>query len=117
MLEKKASDKAELDQKVLLNVNELILPYLENLKRRKLKPKERLCIDIIESNLKSIISPLMNNLSDELIKLTPAEIQVIDLIKRGQSTKEIAKLMNLATSTIDTHRNNIRKKLGLKKEM
>ena len=56
----------------------------------------------------------MHNLSSKLIKLSPTEIQVIDLIKRGKTTKEIAKTMNLATSTIDTHRNNIRKKLDLK---
>ncbi len=114
LLEKRESDKAELDKKVLVNINELILPYLEKLKASKLKPRERLYIDIIESNLNSVISPFMNNLSAKFIQLTPTEIQVIDLIKRGKSTKEIAKMMNLATSTIDTHRNNIRKKLGLK---
>ena len=114
LLEKRESDKAELNKKVLVNINELILPYLEKLKASKLEPKERLYVDIIESNLNSIISPFMNSLSAKLIKLSPTEIQVIDLIKRGKSTKEIAKMMNLATSTIDTHRNNIRKKLGLK---
>lgn len=78
------------------------------------RSKEKAYIDIIESNLNSILSPFMHNLSSKLIRLSPTEIQVTDLIKRGQTTKEIAKTMNLATSTIDTHRNNIRKKLGIK---
>jgi hypothetical protein len=34
--------------------------------------------------------------------------------KRGKTTKEIAEFLNLATSTIDTHRNHIRKRLGIK---
>ncbi|MBW2739323.1 MAG: helix-turn-helix transcriptional regulator [Deltaproteobacteria bacterium] len=48
------------------------------------------------------------------LKLTPAEIQVIDFIKHGKTTKEIAQFLNLAISTIDFHRSNIRKKLGIK---
>jgi DNA-binding CsgD family transcriptional regulator len=47
-------------------------------------------------------------------KLTPTEIQITNLVKRGKTTKEIAEFLNLATSTIDTHRNHIRKKLGIK---
>ena len=114
VLEKRESDKAKLGEKVSINVNELVLPYLEKLKMGNFRSKEKAYIDIIESNLNSILSPFMHNLSSKLIRLSPTEIQVIDLIKRGQTTKEIAKTMNLATSTIDTHRNNIRKKLGIK---
>jgi PAS domain S-box-containing protein len=114
LLKKRDLDKAKLGEKVLLNVNELILPYLEKLKMKSMSNKEKVYFDIIESNLNNIISPFMHNLSSKLIKLSPTEIQVIDLIKRSKTTKEIAITMNLATSTIDTHRNNIRKKLGLK---
>ena len=81
---------------------------------RNLKHKEKVYIEIIESNLNNVISPFMHNLSAKLIKLSPTEIRVIDFIKHGKTTKEIAKTMDLATSTIDTHRNNIRKKLGIK---
>ena len=45
--------------------------------------------------------------------LTPTEVQVIHLIRQGKKTKEIAQCLNIATSTIDFHRNNIRKKIGL----
>jgi DNA-binding CsgD family transcriptional regulator len=34
--------------------------------------------------------------------------------KLSKTKKEIAKFMNLATSTIDTHRNHIRKKFSIK---
>jgi DNA-binding CsgD family transcriptional regulator len=45
----------------------------------------------------------------------PTEMQVINLIRQGKTTtKEIADTMNLATSTIDFHRNKIRKKIGIK---
>ncbi|UCG06885.1 MAG: PAS domain S-box protein [Desulfobacterales bacterium] len=114
LLKQRETDKAELEERVLLNINELILPYLEKLKTKVLGDKQKAYVEIISSNLNDIVSPLMRSLSTKLIKLSPTEIQVINLIKQGKTTKEIAKTMNLATSTIDFHRNNIRKKLGIK---
>ena len=50
------------------------------------------------------------------LKFTPSEIQVSNLIKQGQTTKEIADYLNLSPRTVDFHRNKIRKKLGLNNE-
>jgi PAS domain S-box-containing protein len=114
LLAKREEDKIELEEKVLLNTKLMISPYLGKLKnRRRLGTKEKAYIDIIESNLNEIISPFIRSISDKFFKLTPTEMQVINLIKQGKSTKEIAETMNLASSTIDFHRNNIRKKIGI----
>jgi PAS domain S-box-containing protein len=114
LLEQRQTDKAELEERVLLNIKELILPYLEKLKTKDLRDKQKAYVDIINSNLNDIVSPLMRSLSAKLIRLSPTEIQVINLIKQGKTTKEIAETMNLATSTIDFHRSNIRSKFGIK---
>ncbi len=114
LLRQREEDKIELEEKVLLNVRELVLPYLEKLKMKKLGEKQRAYLGIIESNLNDIVSPFVHGLSSKLIKLSPTELQVSNLIKQGNTTKEIAEIMNLATSTIDFHRNNIRKKFGIK---
>jgi PAS domain S-box-containing protein len=114
LLKQREEDKIELGEKVLLNVRELVLPYMEKLKMKKLGEKQRAYIGIIESNLNDIVSPFVHGLSSKLIKLSPTELQVSNLIKQGNTTKEIAEIMNLATSTIDFHRNNIRKKFGIK---
>ncbi|HKI50266.1 MAG TPA: DNA-binding response regulator [Desulfobacteria bacterium] len=44
---------------------------------------------------------------------TPAENKVAGLIKQGMRTREIALRLKLAPSTIDLHRKNIRKKMGI----
>lgn len=45
--------------------------------------------------------------------LTAKELRVVDLIRRNASSKEIAQMMNISTRTVETHRENIRRKLGL----
>ena len=114
LLKKRDEDKLGLEEKIAGNVKELIFPYLEKLKRANFGNREKTFLEIIEANLDAIISPFERTLSSKFIKLTPAEIQVANLIKLGKTSKEIAALSNLSFKTIEFHRNNIRTKLGLK---
>ena len=43
-------------------------------------------------------------------RLTPRERQVLDLIGRGKTTKEIATILNLSTGTVGNHRKSICRK-------
>ena len=49
--------------------------------------------------------------------LTAREIEIISLIKKGDTSKEIAAILNLSAKTVDVHRYNILKKLNLKKSV
>jgi len=44
---------------------------------------------------------------------TPKELKVATLTRAGKTSKEIAMVMGVAPSAIDTHRKHIRKKLGI----
>jgi DNA-binding CsgD family transcriptional regulator len=79
-----------------------------------LPEKEKAFVNIVESNLKDIMSPFARSLSSKYLGLTPSEIQVANLIKQGKTTKDIAELMNLSPRTIEFHRDNIRNKLDIK---
>ena len=113
LLKYREQDKIELEEKVLVNFKELILPYIEKLKMTDLKNRQKVYLEMVENNLKEIISPFMRNLSSKYQDLTPMEIQVAGLVKEGKTTKDIAELLSRSYRAIEFHRNNLRKKIGL----
>ena len=115
LLKRRDNDKTELEEKILVNVKQLVIPLLEAVKKRRLNPEQMGYLDMLESNLNSIISPFLRNLSTKYVNLTPTEIRVAYFIKEGKTTKEIAEVMALSPRTIETHRKKIRTKLGLAK--
>jgi PAS domain S-box-containing protein len=116
LLKRRDEDKQELEEKVVVNVKDLILPYLQRLKESGLNPQQMTVAAILESNLREIVSPFVTRLSSRFVNLTPTELKVADFIRGGSTTKEIASLLNLSYNTIMFHRHNIRRKLGLKKK-
>jgi PAS domain S-box-containing protein len=113
LLKRRDEDKTEFEEKTLSNVKELVLPYLERLKRSGLDAKQTAYANILESNLNDIVSPFIHKLSSKYIGLTPTEIQIANLVKEGKTTKEIAEILNSSHRTVEFHRKNIRKKIGI----
>jgi len=114
LLKRREQDKADLEEKVLANVKGFVFPYVEKLNNCRLNDQQMVYLNIIESNLEEIIAPFLHKLSSKYSDLTPSEIKVAGLVKDGKTTKEIAELLNSSTDAIDFHRNNLRKKLGLR---
>ena len=114
--QKKAQEalRNDFEEKILANVKELVLPYIEKLKNSGLYSDQMTLVGILESNTKEIFSPFVTKLSSRFLSLTPAEIKVASLIKDGKTSKEIASLLHASENTIRSHRFHIRSKLDLK---
>jgi DNA-binding NarL/FixJ family response regulator len=52
--------------------------------------------------------------ADGLSSLSARELQVLELLRTGKTTKEIAVLLHLSSRTVDIHRANMKKKLKLR---
>ena len=114
LMNQRDEDKQEIEEKLQTNMRDLVMPYLRKLKRLNLDGRSKNYLDILESNLNEVLSPFMKNLQSSFNHLTPQEMQIISLIKKGKKTKEISEMLNASTKTIATHRNNLRKKLNLR---
>ncbi len=114
LLKQREEDKLELEKKVLNNVKDLVLPYVEKLKNSRLRPKDKTLVEIIDTHLQDIISPLLQRFANARILLTPQEMQVAALVKDGKTSKEIADVLNVSETTVNFHRKNLRVKFGLR---
>ncbi len=103
----------ELDQMLVMNIKELTGPYLDRLAASELTATQRDYLEVLRYNLENIASPAMYRLFSGETDLTPAELQVANLVRQGRSTKEIAGFLYLSPRTVEFHRDNIRKKLGI----
>ena len=114
LLERREEDVTAVGEKIQSNVKLLLVPFLDKLSRTRLDPKQRAYLDVLQSTLNEIISPFSRELSSKYVSLSPREIQVADLVKDAKKTKQIAEMMGLSKRTVDSHRQTIREKLGLK---
>lgn len=113
LLKQREADREEINKEIQSNVDNLVLPFFSKLRSKPVSDNQKQIIESIEANLRQITSPIAQNISSFYSKLTPAEIQVVNLVKNGHSSKEIADLLNLSPGTVYTHRRNIRKKSGI----
>lgn len=114
LLRQRNEDKQQLEKKVLNNIKDLVFPYIVKLKRAPLRAKDKTNVEIIETHLNEVISPLLQRLTHFNIFLTPQEMQIATLVKDGKTSKEIADVLNVSETTVHFHRKNLRSKFGLK---
>jgi len=113
-LEQKESERRHLEQTVQTTIVKLISPSLHALEKSSLTESQRLHVQAIAGHLRYLAATRMSPSDGSLALLSATEMQVATFIKAGKSTKEIAQMLNVASSTINTHRDSIRKKMGIK---
>ena len=116
LVKMREQDKAEIQNAVSSNLKRLVYPLVEKLRNSGLNDRQKIYLDMLSNNLEEMVSSHNNHLASRLLSLTPSEIEVANLVRHGRTTKEIASLMHISTRTVDMHRLNIRKKLGLHRQ-
>ena len=116
LMEQRKRERIEFEERIVYNLKEITLPYIDRLRKRVIDSDCRIYLDIIETNITKVMRPLIHTKIPPRADLTPSEIKVATLIGEGKSTKEISILLNISESGTEYHRNNIREKLGIKNQ-
>ncbi len=105
-------EKKSLETKVLVNVENLLLPLIKKLDNKG-SDIEKQYLNLLEDNIRQLISSFGTRISQPSHRLTPREKEICTMIRGGLSSKEIAGLLNLSYRSVETYRNHIRKKFGI----
>jgi DNA-binding CsgD family transcriptional regulator len=69
--------------------------------------------DTFNERFQELHQDFLRTLAQRFPTLTQGELRICALLKINLSTKEIASILRVSVRTVEDHRNNIRKKLGL----
>jgi FixJ family two-component response regulator len=78
---------------------------------------EQVLIEAVEAGFRRLETQSRGHAKAEqaqarLARLTQREREILDMVARGRSTKEIARALDLSPRTVETHRANLAEKLG-----
>jgi DNA-binding NarL/FixJ family response regulator len=112
LLAQRKLEREQLEETITQNIEKFIRPSLNYLKTRSDVDE----VNLVESLIEEIVYPITKKRPSILDKLTVREMQIASMVKEGKTSEEIAKTLVVSKKTVDFHRANIRKKLGLKTE-
>ncbi|MGB7569134.1 MAG: PAS domain S-box protein [Chitinivibrionales bacterium] len=105
-------EKKRIGDQVISNVDRIVLPLISKAKTTHSNGVMPY-LNLLEENLKEITSSFGNHLVRDFNTLTQKEVEICGMIKRGITCKEIGNLLSISHRTVETHRNRIRRKLGI----
>jgi DNA-binding CsgD family transcriptional regulator len=79
----------------------------------KLGDKDQHLMELLDSALSDLMDPVTGKLEQAHANLSPREIEVCNMIRRGFSSKQIASILTVSVHTVNNQRRSIRKKLNI----
>jgi DNA-binding CsgD family transcriptional regulator len=106
-------EKRDLKDQVSKNIERFVLPIISRLSQSGISGTEKELIDILASQVKDLTSSFGRVVAEPGLSLSPRETEICGLIRGGLNSKDIARVLNISLLTVERHRHNIRKKLGI----
>ncbi len=103
-------NKAKIEQDMINNIESFITPIIKKIRLRGVSKKY---VDLLQSHLTELTAPFGKRITQRTARLSPREMEIASMIKGGLSSKEVSELLNISYKTVNKHRRDIRKKLGI----
>ncbi|HOV64320.1 MAG TPA: LuxR C-terminal-related transcriptional regulator [Spirochaetia bacterium] len=106
-------EKRSLKDQVSKNIESFVLPLTTRLIQSGISTEAQELVNLLTGYVKDLTSPLGKTLTDPHLSLSLRETEICGMIRSGMSSKDIARVLNISLLTVERHRHNIRKKLGI----
>jgi PAS domain S-box-containing protein len=111
VLEHIDDEKRQYRHEICSNIDNLLRPMLDRLQKEgRLSRRD---IDVLMQGLDEVTGKHIDDYRNNVSKLTPRELDILDMIRTGRSSKQIADALGLSSQTVHKHRQSIRRKLQL----
>lgn len=108
-------EKRETRERISAEIGSTILPVLNALSKPGVPSDQRQrYAQIIERALAGIGSSSVRASLSGRARLSPREAEIADLVRGGATSKEIGRLLHVSETTVERHRHNIRRKVGIR---
>jgi DNA-binding NarL/FixJ family response regulator len=115
MLKRRDKEHSEIRREIAAKTVETVLPLLKKAQTRASGATKNY-METAQANLLDVFSKHPHDSILINAKLAPRELQIVHYIRQNKASKEIADLLGLSLRTIESYRENIRKKLGIKNQ-
>jgi hypothetical protein len=90
ILKKRNDDNKELEERYVVNIKNIVFPFMEKLSSKHLDEQRKAYFEIIQGKLNDFVSSLIRSLQQ--FNLTFMETKLASLIKNGKPTKGSAQI-------------------------
>ncbi|HHB76691.1 MAG TPA: CBS domain-containing protein [Desulfobulbus sp.] len=113
MLDQHTKTRETIEEHISVRLKTLVTPYLDLLRQSATSEQQAETINIITAHIDSIAGSFSPKSKEILLSLSPRESLIADLVRQGKTSKDIAVIIGISVRTVETYRNNLRKKLGI----
>lgn len=108
------TDRNDAEAKLKERILNSMLPGIEKIRDEENSNVREGYLSLLREQVIALSEGSSAELDGDLLKLSKTELKICQFIKAGLSGKELCEILNVSFETIQTHRKNIRRKLGLK---
>jgi PAS domain S-box-containing protein len=116
LIDQRRNDLEERRRILSENLEQLVFPTLDRLAETFADHPEVALLDVVRQTLNEIAEPLLEAPGtgyDHSHGLSRREYEILQLVRAGRTSDEIARALHISPTTVTFHRGNIRRKLGL----
>lgn len=107
-------EKSGVEKGISHKIDTLLIPTIEKVRKEQSPSFRNTYLDLLQEQLIALTRGFATEIDGRFLRLTRTEMSICQLIQTGQASKDIAARLKLSHETVQTHRKNIRKKLGIK---